>query len=489
MVQIRIMNWNIEKLSWNKVQLNDVANAIASVVVGSDIDILVIVEVQITHLNAIMTTLTNAIDLLQPMNPSYWITSRQTNGEHYGFIIRNIDRIRPLTFAANALAPPDIPTDGTSNAPFTNLHALNWTTWPTAFPNPVPPVLPVKPRMGLTNIFMAPIHPRPTKIRRTMFAGQAVHQGGYSEGRGYRIPCLAIFVVQGPVGITYLPIVVCHYAAVRGGRNFLAQQQIAQLHQLHIAQLFSTTDAFNVRHGGYLAIDGAAVPVTNLLFTGDYNLDFRRNDPNGSRVQKTNRAALSALTPTAQMGGSAHPVATPGAALPVPVVPFNLFPPAPEATEINHQDLRASCTTQGTILKKLPRLLPPPALPNPPATLPPLPLTIIDGAIDNFFYGGTEANTAIVNFGPNQVDSGEIIDVPAHIEQAHAGGALPNFSISGLRAHYAAQGNPLVGTKYGALAPNLSGVAGGPVLTQYDRWIGARMVSDHLPVVLEITCP
>ena len=492
-VNIRIMNWNIEQLSSDKIQIAGMAEAIASVVFGSNIDILVILEVKTVNLDQIMTILCNQINHLQPLPRSYWLTSQTTGGEHYGFIIRDITVIRPLQFATNLNAPLAIRSDGTSVHPFTDLRALNWTTWPVAFPTVAPPVPPPRPRMGLINIFVSPENPRPPKMRKTNFGGQPVSHGGFSEGRGFRMPCLAMFVVRGPGGaLTYLPIVVCHYASIRGGRNFLAQQQIGQLKQLHIAQLFSYYDALNPAPpvSGYLAIDGAAVAVENIIYTGDFNINFRRNNPAGgagNSVPRTNRRALNNLTPTWAHGGSAPPPpATAGVAPAAPVVPFNVFPPAPEASEIPNQALRASSTTTGTILKTV--LVPPPAWPAAPNTLPPSPantLLIRGGAIDNFFYGGAEANTAAVNFGVNHIDSGEIIDVPALIEQQGVGGAPPHITVNALQAHYAASG-----TKLGIDAPRLAGAFGvAAALNVLDRWIGARLVSDHLPVVIEITCP
>ena len=497
-VNIRIMNWNIEQLSWNKIQINGMADAIARVIYGMNIDIVVILEVRKVYRAWIMSMLTNAINNLQPGGapPYYWLTSRSTGGEHYGFIIRNINTIRPLQFAINPNAPLPLQKDGTAQRPLSNLHALRWTTWPVAFPAAAPHPPPAFPLMPLINTFVSPNTNRPTKIRKTNFAGQNIGNGGYSEGRGYRMPCLAIFVVQGPNALTYLPIVVCHYAAVRGGRNFLAQQQIRQLNQLHIAQLFSFYDASVLPalapECGFLDIDNAAVPITNIIYTGDFNVNFLRNDPGGDHTAITNHEAFVGLTPTLQNGASTTPPAAAGA-LPalVPLVPFNVFPPAPEAAEIPVQTLRASCTTWGTILKKV-ALIPPPHPPAKPGTLPPAPpnyLAIRDGAIDNFFYGGAEANTAVVNFGPNNTDSGAIINVPSSIRQVNAAGAPPappNTSVSGPRNFYAAP----PATKRAHLAPNLSGTAGvAPALTINDEWIGSRLLSDHLPVIIQIACP
>jgi hypothetical protein len=162
---------------------------------------------------------------------------------------------------------------------------------------------------------------------------------------------------------------------------------------------------------------------------------------------------------------------------PAPGVPFTAFPGAPVVTDIPLQTLRAACTTQGTILQKLPTVMPAP----PPATT----LLLRGAAFDNFLYGGAEPNTAVVNFGAGAADAGEIIDIPANIQQTGAAGGLQNISVAALQAYYAA-----AGTKNAALAPNLAGAApGAPALTNNDRWIGARLVSDHLPTVLQFSCP
>ena len=496
-VNIRIMNWNIEQLSWDKIQIHGMANALARVIIGGNVDIVVLLEVKKVNRDAIMNMLVNAINNLRPpLTPRYyWLVSRTTGGEHYGFIVRDINTIRPLQYVINPNAPLRLQNDGTADSPLSDLHALRWTTWPVAFPAAAPHPAPAFPRMPLVNTFVSPTAERPMKVRKTNFSGQDIGHGGYSEGRGYRMPCLAIFVVQGPAALTYLPIIVCHYAAVRGGRNFLSQQQIRQLNQLHIAQLFSFYDINAhplVPECGFLDIDGAAVPVTNIIYTGDFNVDFRHNTPLGDFNARANHEAFSGLTPTLENAGSHNPAATAGAVpAVVPAVPFAAFPPAPEAREIPLQDLRASCTTRGTILQKI-VLVPPPALPAKPGTLPPPPpntIAIRDGAIDNFFYGGAEANTAVVNFGVGNNDSGDVIDVPARMRQLNAGGvppALPNVSVSGPKAYYAFPPP----TKRAHLAPNLSGAAGvAPALTVNDRWIGARLLSDHLPVILQIACP
>jgi hypothetical protein len=480
-VNIRVMNWNIEQLSWNKIQIAGMATAIAEVVVAANVDILVVVEVKLTKAVAIMTNLTAAITLQAAGPAYYWLLSMGTGGERYGFVIRDVNTIRPLQFVANPNAPA--PTDGTSNHPFTDLRDQVWTTWPLAFPAPAPAPLPAPPpRMGLIDAFATPSVAR--TVKRINFGGQRIGAGGYSLGRGYRMPCLALFMVQGPAAVTLVPIVVCHYAAVRSGRNVLGQQQIAQLNLLNIAQLFSFYDLSVVPLPapvrGYLDVDNAANTVTNIIYTGDFNVDFLQNQAGGTFLANLNHDALLSLTPTQQQGGSAPPPPATAGAVPVgmvPAIPFVAFLAAPVVTNIPSQTLRAACTTQGTILNKLPTAMPAP----PPATT----LLLRGAAFDNFFYGGAEPNAAVVNSGTGAVDAGEIIDVPANLQQPGAGGGLPNLSVAALQAHYA-----LAGTKKGALAPNLAGAFGvAPALTNNDRWIGARLISDHLPAILQFACP
>jgi hypothetical protein len=335
--------------------------------------------------------------------------------------------------------------------------------------------------MGLIDLFQTPVHDRAAK--RGRFAGQAINNGGYALGRGRRLPCLAMFMVHG-AALTLVPIVVCHYAAVRGGRNFLGQQQIAQLHQLHIAQLFSF---YNVlAHpvppptSGYLDVDGAAVAVQNIMYTGDFNVDFLKNRaaPMGDHLQSVNRAALDRLTPTVQQGGSVAPAAAAGAPGAVPAVPFpagTFVPGAPIVSNIPRQALRAACTTSGTILKQLPAA---PPMPVPP----PNTAALRAAAFDNFLYGGTELNTAVLAAGAPPNDSGQIIDVPFDIQQP--GAPPPAITVGPLQIHYAP-----AGTHRANLAPNLAGGVGAAPLTVNDRWIGAYLISDHVPAVLQFQCP
>jgi hypothetical protein len=472
MPAIRIMNWNIEKLSWNKIGIPGMAQAISATVFGENIDVLIIVEVMKVNAPNIMAILTTALDVLAGAAGTYqYFLSYPSGGEHYGIIIRNLNVIRPLAYAPNPNVLPADVTNGTQNRPFTNLQYQSWTTWPIAFPNALPPLpWPAKPRMGLTDVYAT--SPRARTVKKTKFGGMPIANGGYSLGRGYRLPCIVPLMIQGAAVVYLVPLIVCHYASSYGGRNRLAQAQVGQLKLLDAAQSFSKPGLGGPRCK-FWDVDNVAEPVVETIFTGDFNLNFMQNLAGGTFIQSTNRAAYNNLTPTVQLAGSAAPAANAGAVpLLVPAVPFVApFVAGPNMANVPVQALRAAATTEGTILLDWDPLL------NPPNTL-----AIRGGALDNFMYGGAEPNTAVVNFGVGLVDSGDVIDVPANVSQAGAP-VPPLINVAGPAVFYTNRG-----TKNAALAPSLLGGAMAPPLTVDDRWIGANLVSDHLPVILDFNC-
>lgn len=465
------MNWNIEQLSDNKINIAGMATAIARTVVSQNIDILIVLEVRSTQVNNIMNTLSAALNAVAGGNNyTGWFLSYKTGGEYYGFIIRDMDVVRPIGVTGGPA--------GTSNNPLSNLHANTFAVWPNnnfgATAYPVPAV--GKPRMPLTDLH-ATNPPRGRKRRR--FSGQTIGQGGYSLGRGFRLPCLAMFMVHSAMaGATYLlPTVVCHYAAVRGGRNHLAQGQTSQLKYLHIAQLF---DDNNITGGGaqsgYIDVDNAAENIQELLLTGDYNMDFLLNNPGGNNIARTNHMSYLTITPTITGGGSAAPAALPAAAGPVPAVPFpGPYPRGPIRTNILNQALKAAATTEGTHLVQYD-----------PLVIPPNTNALKDACFDNFIFGGTQLSATVqINFGVGNIDAADVVDVPANIVQPGGVVGANDIDLSGTAAAYVVRG-----TKNAAAALNLQGAAGvAPALTVNDRLIGARLVSDHLPVVVQYNLP
>ncbi|MCY1017194.1 hypothetical protein [Pyxidicoccus sp. MSG2] len=492
MPNIRVMNWNIQDLSWNKIQINGMATAIARTVVAQQVDILVVVEVCKTNVALLMNHLSAALNAAAGGGTAYqsWFLSHETGTEHYGFIVKDLGLVRPLRYQPNVNTP-----DGTAASPLRNLEQVRWTSWPDNNTwGQVPAPLPNPPRIPLVDIHSR--RPRERQASAKQFRGQTLQHGGYSEGLGYRMPCLALFKVRTANGAYILPIVCCHYAAVRSStqNNFLAQSQVKQLPQLHIARLYSKEQHLYVNPAqnppplsGHLDIDGGANPspgtlVQNILFTGDFNLDFQSNSGavNAAHIPRANRLAYDAITPTQEAGGSATPAAQPGNAPQgnAPNVPFTAFSDPPVTSDILPQRLRAAVTTEGTIFREYD-----PA--NPPANVPVNTQVIRGATYDNFFYGGAQVRNTVGNFGVGNVDTGHVIDLAANIIQPGAVPAAGQIDVSGPAAHFAA-----LGRRNATHAPNLqANVNANQPLNNIDRWIGAGLVSDHVPVVLEFVCP
>jgi hypothetical protein len=495
---IRVMNWNIEQLSWNKVNKPGMLNAIARTVNAENIDVLVLLEVRITKVMNAMTALSAALGSAAgggtggaAHNWQCFFLSFQTGKERYCVFIRDLDVVRPVHPVAG------IGPTGTENDRLTNLQLNIFQLWPHADWNTSAYLVPMPGvgfRLPLLDLYASQRAPRAAKARRSGFAGQPIANGGYSLGRGYRTPALALLMVHGAGGDYLVPIIMCHYAS--GSANPLARSQVGQLKYLHLAQLFDNNPS-----GGPIAPGGPLVPgqsgyidvlnaagahtavrIQELAFTGDFNIDFLQNipGPGNTPTEGQINMAYSALTPAVAAGGSGAPAALPGAALPAPGVPFVIAVPPPAGpvdSTIGAQRLRTAVTSQGTIMGQL--MMPP----APPAgVIPPAPY--VTAALDNFLYGGTNLAGAFVNFGLANNDSGQVVNVPANIVNAAAANP-PDIDLRGTAVSYAA-----TNTKKAQYAMNLQG--GGappPALTALDRLIGARLVSDHLPVVLQFTCP
>jgi hypothetical protein len=474
---IRIMNWNIEQLSWNKIRIPGMATAIARTIVSQNIDIVVLLEVRSTNVQNMMGYLSAALNLTaqqfggQVDDYTAWFLSYKTGGEHYGFIIKNLNQIRPLQLTANPQA--NNRPDGNPNNPLRNLDENAWRTWPNwgaaAYPISNP-----KPRMPLTDLYAT--NP-PRGRQQARLGGQPLQGGrGYALGRGYRLPCLAIFDIHINNRNYLIPIITCHFAAVRGGRNMLGQSQVQDYHLLHIAQLFSSVDPANPqapRQSGYIDVNGIGTNIQDIIITGDFNLDFLQNETLANAVQPiewTNHSAYMSLTPTTQGGGSGAPPGNPGNPGPLPIVPFQPpFGVGPNRRTVREQSLKAAITLQGTILRRYVH------------NQPPANVGVLRGAaFDNFFYGGTCTTNSPNPLQPG-ADSGIVIDLPSNIVN-HNPGAREQIDVRQIVNHYLP-----TRTKHVHRAPNL--LVPNRQLNPGDRLIGARLVSDHLPVILDFFCP
>jgi hypothetical protein len=508
MPNIRVMLWNIRKFSGTKTNIPGMTAALSAIIRGANPDIVVIVEP--TSVGGIPGLVALRAQLQgDDNNVNHWAvsTSYETGGECYAFLCRNLGLVRPLLATEDPAAAT--PEPGTAADPLRNVEKMQFTTWPANWPTAYAPLAPLGPwpRQPLVNLFYRDVLARPAK-RRKMSSGQPQQFGGYAQGRGARMPCMAIFHIHtpgAPPNDYYLPIVVCHYWANRSAdqSNAGALDQIKEARLLHIAQKFAYRDlqTMTPRTCGYLDINGAAVPIQELMFTGDWNVDFLRNDPAGPFLSQKNHNAFQVVTPILQHGGSVIPAPlAPGAVQgpvppgPAPAVPFQQFARPPVVNSIPNQNLTSAVTIQGTILLEQ---TPPAAfqanqakVAAPGATT----RTLRELAFDLTFFAGTRLDTAAMLTPAGAIpampaDAGLVVDVPANLAgvPVPAGGLPPpQFEVSLIQNHYAnlAPGAPV---HHANLAPNLS--AAGAVLGLQDRWIGANLISDHVPTVVQFVCP
>ena len=178
----------------------------------------------------------------------------------------------------------------------------------------------------------------------------------------------------------------------------------------------------------------------------------------------------------------------PGAPPPIgPFVPFirpaDGWPAGPTFPSIPVLALRAAVTSQGTMLSEFNRdtLLPAtsPRHRAPPADYD---AAIRGACFDNIFFGG-DVLPAAAQFPLGGNDAGSIYNIAGQIVQ-NAAVTPQNISVA---AEHAA--HLLEGTRDAASAPNLAAGAAAVALTNNDRLIGTRFISDHLPVIVQFNLP
>ncbi len=499
MPNIRILNWNIEKLSTNKTDIGGLSTAMGKVIataynpggvapVGADIAIILEVS-QGTAVGA-MTALAAAANAASvalggaATDYTGWLLSYQTGAECYGVLIKDLNVVRPIHVtggpdgSGHILHPNDPEDPADPNAYLTNLNRNQFSTWPGTFAamaNAYPAPVVGRPRLPLTDLY---VRAPPGGRKRTRFSGQKANVGGYAEGLGFRMPCLMLFEILNAAGPPHyvVPVLACHLGAVRAGANPLARRQVEQYRTTHIAQKFLNPGPLALPQDSYIDLNNNATRIEELIVMGDFNIDFAEQSPPlvASGLTTGNRTALNTLTPTTANGGSAAPAANPGPAGPVPgVLPFpGPFDEGPIANPANllliNQALKAANTSSGTILHHYP-------VHHAPNTL------ALRGAnFDNFFFGGTQLSATFQTLDPNGLDACFVHDVPAQIVRGAAGNA--NFNVSAAWAHYLA-----IGTHNAHQTFNLG--PGGGALTRNDRLIGARFISDHLPILVQFNLP
>ncbi|HEY6927317.1 MAG TPA: hypothetical protein VI653_27825 [Steroidobacteraceae bacterium] len=481
---LRIVTWNIEKLSPAKVAIAGVPQVIGQVIVDLQADVVVILEVTQLGAAAVMTAVAAAANIASVAaggnanNYTAWLTSYPTGGESYGLLIRDLDQIRPIT-----IAPGGVPRGaGTTTSPsLTTLDEVTFQTWPNAnfavTAYPAPP-LAALPNLPLTDVYATS---PPLGTRRKLFGGQAINGGGYALGRGFRMPCLAMLNVRGVPANYLIPIVACHLGAVRGGANQLGRAQMQQFKLTHLAQMYTTP--FNFANGGHLWIDGVAAAVTNIVFTGDFNVDFLQNAALGNAMQRGNFQAYRSLTTALpQTGAAAPPALGPVALPPAPALqPGPPYPLGPISNSVAPLGLKTAVTGSATMLRKYKAAVIPPNMAALPKSL-----------FDNFFYGGSALSPNQMLLGPVPPvhagqDAGTVLNLPAFIVNG-AGPSAPNaYNVSGAWLHHMLPPPPP--RRNAAAAPLLNPAAAVAPLLPNTALIGARFISDHLPILLGFTLP
>lgn len=467
----RVMTWNIQSLSVNKVAVPGLASAIARTVVAQDIDILLVLEVRLRDAVNVMNTLAQELHDAEVAFREVkgklalkgcWRTpflSHPTGTERYCAFVRDLDAVRPV-------APSSSGTVGTEVAPVADLTAQTFEVWPSfdwtraaAGATTAPPTFPVVETFARS------------RTRDVVFPGRE-----FAAGVGFRLPALMMFMLRGGDATRkhLFPFVVCHYGAVRSDavRNQLANHQLLASTQLHIAQMFSPPLPGPNQQGESRHImittgaDQEPVPVHEICFTGDYNLDFLKNDESGDEARR--KYQYHWLTPTRAKGGSRSPSAagTP-AGPPYPSKPYPPTPPLtrPDKAWVIKQQLRAAITTKGTILHY------------------PKQFSGTTGwtshCFDNFFYGGRMLhNAALAADG----DAGRVVPVPDNVVRS---GTARRDAPEQLDLTAAAVAQLKLRTEdilhtdaRGLYIPYRS-------LPPKGKLIGARLLSDHLPVVLQ----
>jgi hypothetical protein len=484
MPNIRIMNWNIEQLSWNKIRIGNIPQAIAHVVVDQRVDILVILELKTVNVNNILNRLMTAINARATAVGGFGandyttaVLSRATGGDYYGFIIRDPAVTNPIFQTGGPVAGP---IQDMTACQFRSMAHLGRPAGTAAAP------------VVLSTFPLIDLHATqpPAGRRQARFPGQPIAVGGNNLGRGYRLPCLAMFRVAA-AGNPIIPIIPCHYGANRSAYtyNAIASGQVAMLRYLHIAQIYKNIN------GNHINLNGATARIENIIITGDFNIDFLQNTPGGVYPAPGINFAYLTLTARIANGGTgvaaaaaAPPTGVAAVAAPLPATPA-MTTSAITANPNYPLNLRTAVTNEGTILHHYDPN-------NAQMSLPGL----RGPCYDNFFFGGTHLEPHVQMLpapahmpAVANADCALVVDVPSMIKRQ--GDPAAGIDVLTTAAWYAAP----PASKNAHLAPELqvthaaATLAAAPAppapLTPDDRLIGARLISDHLPVVVQFNLP
>lgn len=473
------MTWNIERISRDKASVPGMLQAIGKIVANERPDILIILEVSAGTADTTMAAIAKAAesaseDAGEPGKYLGWLSSYETGGECYGLLIRDLNVVKPVVVAPpNKLQKLHPPPNGENGSCLTNLDWNTFRTW-----HQPPSSMPEREKLPLIDIYSKkrPIR----KCARVGFGGKKESGNLNTLSRGFRMPCLMLFSIQVAGRVYLLPIISCHLGAVRSGANPLALGQVRQYNSFHICNMY--TNGKSLYSGGYLCIDGNLIRVQNLLLTGDFNIDFLLNISSAKlhSLSQRNNSALSTLTPTEAAGGSEKPAAIPDKEKfgDKPVSLPKLFDVGENAfyyEDLAKLDLRTGITKKGTMLKH-------PVLDENAISSS---SDLVDACFDNFFFGGKDLIGEAPNWNVqflNRSDAAKVVDIIEYIDKDKDITA----AVKGMWSHYIKIINKETSKsiKHSSDSQNLN-----PTKTQALNWndklIGARFISDHLPIIID----
>lgn len=460
MTTIKVMNWNLERFGGGRAQIADLTSLIATILVEEEIDLFVGLEIagvtgqlamemiaEGCRALAIADKQTNATGLYRCIQ-----LAETTGGETYGFLVRDLSKLRPCAPAVGQGADDSL---GCQQLPLRSMWDIAWTTFGGVadWTN--------KSNLDTTEILIpAPLAAPFVQVKRTEssnadwvnFQGQSMANGGTALGNGSRQPCVAMFAMQTSAGGTaYMAVVALHSGATRSASNILGANQFRQLTLLDVCQSYGvqaqTNPAVTGRAASQGYIDGNWVAPANLLVLGDFNMNFADTEKKKGKTYDAYQMVSPDTwnAPGTESGAPGNAGTAPkNAPSTVKTCPTVRFEP----------DAKFPMYLKTGIYNEMTHL-------TPVDEFDPNKENIFNGCLDNIFFGGTATY--------NQPAA--IIPIPARIQDR-------TYIIAELAQYYA-----VLGVRHADVE---SLWEANMTINNLDALTGARLISDHLPVVLQL---
>lgn len=251
MPQLKIMNWNIQNFGESKTEKASVLDMIAGIVVGNQIDIFIVLELNTANAGTVTETLTTLAQILNDRAGggtlyTTIILSPGTGVEFYGFIVRDTAAVQPVTLTGGSLSPEADLGARTFTVRNGASTVTNLGTGSDYFPLIVP-------------AYVMP------------------NQHNPAQWPGPRKPCMALFKITFPGNNPqYVPIIAAHTRPGLMGQS--PAWQIATVPFTYA--VYRSAQRANPAPppavvGPDLTLDvGGPRAVGNVIVTGDFNVDY-----------------------------------------------------------------------------------------------------------------------------------------------------------------------------------------------------------------------